>query len=225
MMKRFLLFALVVGLFAGQASAGMYEMDAADALNLRDVTWSDTTVGGSNILKYVGSNPGTAAGDRVYGTSSVYGKPMYYDVGFLGNLEDISGDGYASVLIGAKANTNGVLDTIKALGSFDSFGMPFSNDNDDSWQYKLYVDTTGGNYATPWSASLSSGGTTYLTLAFVGDVNFNTLTDIGFGIRLDTAASGNVSDDFHTSVVPVPGAVLLGMLGLSVAGLKLRKFA
>jgi hypothetical protein len=32
-------------------------------------------------------------------------------------------------------------------------------------------------------------------------------------------------DNFTYSVVPVPAAVLLGMLGLSVAGVKLRKFA
>jgi hypothetical protein len=31
-------------------------------------------------------------------------------------------------------------------------------------------------------------------------------------------------DDFTFNPVPVPAAVLLGMLGLGVAGLKLRKF-
>jgi len=33
------------------------------------------------------------------------------------------------------------------------------------------------------------------------------------------------SDDFHVSLVPVPAAVILGMLGLGAAGWKLRKFA
>ena len=35
----------------------------------------------------------------------------------------------------------------------------------------------------------------------------------------------NNNGDMSVTVVPVPGAVLLGMLGLSVAGMKLRKFA
>jgi hypothetical protein len=32
-------------------------------------------------------------------------------------------------------------------------------------------------------------------------------------------------DNLAAGVVPVPGAVLLGMLGLSIAGIKLRKYA
>jgi hypothetical protein len=37
--------------------------------------------------------------------------------------------------------------------------------------------------------------------------------------------AGTTSFDLHSTVVPVPGAVLLGILGLGAAGLKLRKYA
>jgi hypothetical protein len=37
--------------------------------------------------------------------------------------------------------------------------------------------------------------------------------------------SGETLDDLSFNVVPVPGAVLLGMIGLSVAGIRLRKYA
>jgi hypothetical protein len=38
-------------------------------------------------------------------------------------------------------------------------------------------------------------------------------------------SSKEVSKLHKTEVVPLPGAVMLGMLGLGVAGLKLRKYA
>ncbi|MHC4117314.1 MAG: hypothetical protein ACYSWO_07375 [Planctomycetota bacterium] len=45
----------------------------------------------------------------------------------------------------------------------------------------------------------------------------------GDDIWTDVEAAGTVT--FEGTVVPVPGAVLLGMIGLSIAGVKLRKHA
>ncbi len=45
---------------------------------------------------------------------------------------------------------------------------------------------------------------------------------IGFGFGED---SQGYVDNFQVTVVPIPGSVLLGMLGLIVAGMKLRKYA
>jgi hypothetical protein len=231
-MKRILLVVLVVCLLAGQASADMYVMDAATAINLRNVTWYDGAT--SNSLDWVGYNDGTAfpttqAGIPVSPYSGNYGEGMYYQVAFRGGLDSSVLGTYASVDIGAAANTNGVLDALKLLGSFDSYGLNIANDNDDSWEYKLYADFSGTRYDSPSWTSLGTDSQTFLTLSFahvvpgggtVSSEDFQYLTDIGFVIR-----ATQDQDTFHTSVVPVPGAVLLGILGLGVVGIKLRKYA
>jgi hypothetical protein len=48
------------------------------------------------------------------------------------------------------------------------------------------------------------------------------LTEI---VVLHHAGAGASSFDIESTVVPVPGAILLGLLGLGAAGLKLRRFA
>jgi len=228
-MRRILLFCVVVGLFAGQASAGMYVMDAATAINLRDVTYYNADP--SSSLDWVGYNDGTAwngdqAGNRVWGSAD-YGFPMYYQVGFGGDLKDSSvGIPLASVDIGAAGNTNGVLTALQGLGSFDSYGLYIANDNDDSWEYRLYADINGTPYRSGSWTLLSKETHTFLTLSFGGlkafgvSPGYTGLTDIGFEIR-----ATKYTDTYHTSVVPVPGAVILGLLGLGVVGWKLRKYA
>ncbi len=233
-MKRILLVVLVVCLLAGQASAGMYVMDKATAIDLREVTYRNALLPDSS-LGWVGYNDGTAfptpqAGTKVFGTGS-YGEGMYYQVGFRGYLEDDSfGSPYPSVDIGAKANTNGVLTALKLLGSFDSYGLNIANDNDDGWEYNLYADFGATKYRSGTWTSLAKDSQTFLTLSFahlgpggaiVSSEDFSNLTDIGLEIR--SIKSGG--DIYHTSVVPVPAAVILGILGLGVVGIKLRKYA
>ena len=45
-----------------------------------------------------------------------------------------------------------------------------------------------------------------------------------FGFKLEYQGIHG-SDNFRISVVPVPAAVILGILGLGIAGIKLRKYA
>lgn len=66
--------------------------------------------------------------------------------------------------------------------------------------------------ANTWLGSLSSDGVSYAN--YVGFTSPS---------RYDLEWGGD--QDYIARVVPIPGAVLLGMLGLSVAGVKLRRFA
>jgi len=215
-MKRFLLLSMIIGLFAGQASAAMYTMDVATAAQLDAVSFSD-----AGNMFYIGYNPGLLV-DRIAYADPSYGADMEYAVGFAGRLL-ITGAGqqFASVNIGLDGAT-------PLAGTYDGFFLPLSNDDQQTWEYKLYVNTTGPDFLSPTWTSLAGGTTANMVLPFGGNVNFNTLTDIGFIVQFNKATTGrgtNDSDDFHVSVVPVPAAVLLGVLGLAVAGWKLRRFA
>jgi len=140
--RRFLLLfglaVLLVGLPPGRVSAAMYTMNAATAAQLRDVSWSDASEFGANVLRWVGYNPGDAA-NRVYGIGA-YGEDMFYSVGFVGNLTDSSSpyDALASVKIGV-AGTPAQAAITNAGGVFAGFYLPISNDDDDTWEYKLYA--------------------------------------------------------------------------------------
>ena len=227
-MKRVLIFCVVVGLFAGQASASIYVMDAATAVQLREVSVSPLP--DTHVKNWVGYNdgtpwPNTQSGIRTDG-AGIYGEPMWNSVGFVGVLNDnddpLNG---AWVEIGALYPGSTVLSSIQSAagGPFTSFRMPIANDNDDNWEVMLYVDTTlgvgGTRYWTGWTALTGKTHTT-LTVTFPSLIFSTQLTDIGFGIH-----STKSTDSYHVSVVPVPAAVILGILGLGVVGLKLRKYA
>jgi len=68
------------------------------------------------------------------------------------------------------------------------------------------------------------GGTAGLSVATTGDIS-----EIGFYVRAnfwpDDKFGPSSPDTFRVSAVPVPGAVLLGILGLTAAGVRLRRFA
>jgi len=231
-MKRKLIKILCIAVFcisSSSAFADLYTFDADTASQLRAVSFSD--VSANNYLNWVGYNDGTGmdpqVGIPVYNPNNIsYGANMFYQVGFSGNLAaDLGGaDTVASVKVGALGKS--ILDEIKAAGSFDGFYLPISNDDDYTWQVMLYAITDpqqvpSTDYYTDW-VTLASDTQATLALYFHETVNFNALLDIGFGIR---SVATNPNDNFHVSVVPVPGAILLGLLGLGAAGIKLRKFA
>jgi hypothetical protein len=96
--------------------------------------------------------------------------------------------------------------------------------------YGELLDATGaqeheffrwGQDGTPMVANHSNVGWSSESYALAADGDYT----LKFGIAncLDSINDSYMGID--AAVVPVPGAVLLGMLGLSVAGIKLRKFA
>jgi hypothetical protein len=119
----------------------------------------------------------------------------------------------------------------------------------------IHGDTIGGDLSGTWvkapqvGAGVFTGSMTNVTFTSVVDTNFDgnlfgsvsmLFSDPGpwSGVLVQlTAPSGWFTDQFGAvkafdvtggsidAVLPVPGALLLGMLGLGAAGVKLRKFA
>ena len=210
------------------ASAGMYTMDATTAAGMRQLSVSAGDIGN---LYYVGYNPGDLA-DRVFGVYTSYGATMNLDVGFTGNLVDNGGGDSAIAQIGLVnlgATGGPTYLPLGLSGTFDGFKLPISNDdNNDTWRYQAYVtvgDTLTPTYVSGWS-TLASGTETDLLVSFNSNIDFATVTGIGFNIEWQPSLNGgDLSDEYHTSVVPLPTAVLLGILGLGAVGIKLRRYA
>ena len=199
-MKRILLTTLVVGLLAGQASAAMYELDAPTALT---------------FTKQAGSVGDITTLDLVTDNILLYNIPMELQVGYQGRLEDgQGGDRTAWIKIG----TTGL-----SLSGYDGFTTALANDDNSRYYYQVYaVDTVGEQISGYESAGV--GAVRGLSVATTGDIS-----EIGFYVSANfwpTDPIGPSSPDtFRVSAVPVPGAVLLGILGLTAAGVRLRRFA
>lgn len=151
--------------------------------------------------------------------------PMRGAIGFQGSLRDgTGGDVSATAEIYADSPTG-----LSGTG-YDGIKAFFANDDDDQWFFELFYVVGGTEYNSGFVGINGSDAgpphTAYLTAPFAsaGYLDLAQITNIGFRVKIDFGTDG-ASDTFHVSVVPVPGAVLLGMLGLSAAGLKLRRLA
>mgnify|MGYP001608476392 FL=1 len=205
---------MVLGLFAGPASAAMYTLTEAYALTLDDVAYSDT--GGLNFMP--SSSPTT--------DNTIYngGGPMQEEVGFFGSLDDIGGDGYAWVKLGDPG-----ADLDLDLSAYTDYLLYVANDDQDKWDVRLHLTAGGTEYTSAWT-ELAPVSDYSLTLDLTGLSGLTDVDDIGFYIRGHLIGPGTAGypsdpDAYHISVVPVPAAVILGVLGLGVAGWKLRKYA
>jgi hypothetical protein len=219
-MKRFILLCIVVGLVAGQASAAVFELNKTTAKYLQQVSLLSATDTG-NLGLVIDKSPGTIYyTDGTAGSS--FGPPMSGAVGYVGTLGDGPDTGsFATMLIGS----NYLGSTLTVSGTYDKYRAYVANDNDDPWRVAVYLDDGSGPQFGTWQ-TLAAGTGAWSTLNLGSAIDFSTLTDIGIAIRGDFGAGSPSNPDFfHVSVVPVPAAVLLGILGLGVAGIKLRKHA
>jgi hypothetical protein len=223
-MKRILLLSVVVGLFAGQAFAGLYEINAPLA---RQFTVQATSGAVEPLpppdmgnLHLVIDNPGTSGSTKYVndGVLNQYGEIMKYQVGFVGDLADNNGNGISWITIG-KVNPG-------LTGSYTGFAGAFSNDNDDPWLVRVYA-YAGNTLYLGAQTFMTTHSTAFLTVDFGSSLDVATLTQVGFNIMGNFVLGGSPSnpDAYHLSVVPVPAALLLGLLGLGAAGVKLRRFA
>jgi hypothetical protein len=218
-MKKYILICIVVGLAAGQASAASYELNKTTAKYFQQTSViSSTDIG--NLGLVIDKSPGTVYySDGTVGSS--FGATMQGAVGYVATLGDgPDPDQLGTILIGS--TSTGVVS-----GTYNRYRAYVANDNDDPWQIALYVDdgsvTTFSSFVT-----VLPNNYTWINYDLGSDIDFSTLK-LGIAVRgiftgLANAQPSN-PDIFHVSVVPVPAAVLLGILGLGVAGLKLRKHA
>ena len=97
-------------------------------------------------------------------------------------------------------------------------------DSGGTWHQLGYLNDMG--YYTNWQYSPGAGNPTHpdaiTTTVFNLDPSW--LNGLPVSVNIETLWGVEIETSTLT-VVPVPGAILLGILGLSAAGLKLRKFA
>jgi hypothetical protein len=241
MMKtRFLILSLAtLCLSAVPASAAMFTLNHDAAMMLWDVF----------------ENPENATSALTFVTDDTvtYGQPMSGEVGFVGTLYTHPADPYypfAQMGLGANfwgtSSTGSGATTAQVIGTalgtaptnslvgFDTYTLYIENDNNSEWSVNIFLNTgyvdqgeTNNWYQNGWTVLLPGQSVT-LSIDLTSVANLNHVTNIGFQVGGDlTNLSGNPSDPdiYHISVVPVPAALLLGMLGLSAAGFKLRRFA
>ncbi len=213
-MKRFLLLTVVLAMMAGQANAAMYTLTEAYALTLDDVAYSDA--GGLNFM------PSTSP--TTNNTTYNGGGPMQEEVGFFGSLDDTDADSYAWVKMGDPG-----ADLNLDLSAYTDYLLPVANDDQDKWDVRLHLTAGGTEYTSAWT-ELAAVSDYDLVWDISGISGLSDVDDIGFYIRGHLIGPGTTGypsdpDAYHISVVPVPAAVILGVLGLAVAGWKLRRFA
>ena len=195
---------LVLGVGLTSAQADMYRLDLSTA---QSFVQQNTPGQFTNQLFLVIDAPGTLGSSinwQVDGDWTEYGSDtgaMQLDVGFVGQLKN------GQVM---QIGTDGAL----PAGS-DSFGLFLANDDDDEWAVRPYVK--GATYTDPGFTLVGPGSTVFVSLADIS----GTVTEFGFEVQI---AGDRGSDNFHISAVPIPGAALLGLLGLTAAGVRLRRF-
>lgn len=200
-----------------------YTLSESQAMLLTPAFYSDTGTG--NVLLYSGTD------------EDEYGELMKGAVGFTGLLQDKGADPDKEAWVrmgtlGDDPQLNLALwDTVND-GPYDGYSLYVSNDNQSNWSYRLFMKGAGGYVYSDW-VTIAPKEDALLVFDY-GDLGIwvgwdSDVDDIGFCIRgvFDGAlTSPSNGDAYHTSiisVVPLPGTVLLGFLGLGYAGMRLRK--
>ena len=252
-MKRMLLISLVVGLFAGQAFADMY--GTVDVKDLGLLSGMDLDIISSSTYGNVEAGVATGlhglemTGMSLTGPDTIPADAFLnlgYSAGFCIDLWDsypVLSEPYDIVSLDA-APDQAAVPTVGGMGATKaSFiaelleNWAYNTDKSAAAMQLAIWEVIDENYdgTTSYAWDVTTGN--FQLANYANDVDANDVKDMANDM-LDSLANG-VSYDRYVAVsngpgkdnvqdfvvVPVPAAVLLGMLGLSAAGLRLRKRA
>lgn len=205
----------------------------ADMLTVQSVDgdWSNP-VGGVDITYPTAAvGYGNGSQDQIrWGTSTGQGKS---GLGFTGIEDDTDITVGSPFEIGQLVHFNRPIGSGTA-GSAVDLTVDLEFDNVESFTFTLGIDETPNAPGPPLSDDHIYFPSSYTSQTFyVGGLPY-TLQLLGFGpdaehlVSSFTSPEGTDNETLlwgEINLVPIPGAVLLGILGLGAAGLKLRRFA
>jgi hypothetical protein len=224
-MKRFLLFTLIIGLVSVQANAAIWDLTAPVA---RQFTQLSSNSAGNTLMLVIDS-PGTSGSTTYLETAGQFGadgNPATYEAAY-GDIMQLAvgfgGTAGQTVLTGADPEIWIGKAFANEFVTGDTLRIAIANDNDDIYRYTAWYSVDGSSIIQGTSLDLGMDSKGTVSVITASGPTGGAPTHFGFTLELIDADSE--PDYFHTSVVPVPAAVILGILGMGVAGLKLRKYA